>query len=133
MSQITKNQMIELIRRKAEKTYTKAEVDDVFTSVCEVIEEELCNGNEITLSGVGHLGVYVRPGRMARNPRTGEQIEVDDKMAVKFRPNSGLRSKIAALNVDDFRGEDSDNEEEPREPESDKKPEKPASGRKARR
>ncbi len=44
-----------------------------------VIPQLLVAGETVTIPGVGRLKVKTRKGRVARNPRTGEQITVPAK------------------------------------------------------
>lgn len=131
MANVTKADLIELIRRKAEKTYTKAEVDDIYTSLCEVIEDEVCNGNMVSLQGVGRFDLTVRAAHSGRNPATGEEIEIPEKVAISFRITKSLKDKAAELNPDDFRkGAD---EQEAEKPKREKKPEPAKSARRNKR
>lgn len=123
MAQVTKQELIELVRRKAEKTYSKAEVDDVLTSFSEVLTEELENGNTVTLKDVGTWEIVVREARTARNPRTGESIEVPEKTALHFKASVVLKRAIAELDPDKFRkGESDSKQRDSKQAASDKKP-----------
>ena len=102
-SRVTKADLIGLIRRKAEKTYTKAEVADIYDSLCEVIEDEICNGNSITLQGIGHFDLFYRPAKVGRNPATGESIDVPEKVGIAFKVTKSLKDKASELDPDDFR------------------------------
>lgn len=123
---ITKGTLIDLIRQKAELTYTKAEIDDVYTSICEVISEQMAEGNEISLIDVGTFSLCARSARLGRNPHTGETIDIPEKVQPKFRFASTLKSAIHKLDPDQFR-------KEPKEAKSVRKnnrqPDKPKQGR----
>ena len=43
----------------------------------------------------GIFSVKARAARMARNPKTGEQVKVAAKKVPKFRPAKGLKDSIA--------------------------------------
>lgn len=48
-----------------------------------------------TLPGLGKLIVVQRAARMARNPRTGESVQVPAKKAVKFRLAKACKEALA--------------------------------------
>lgn len=103
MAQATKQELIELVRRKAEKTYSKAEIDDVLTSFAEVVADELMNGNNVCLKDVGTWEITVRDARIGRNPRTGESLEIPERTALHFKTSKTLKNAIADLDPDKFR------------------------------
>ena len=49
-------------------------------------------GGKVSISGLGTFSQKQRAARMARNPRTGEAIQVPAKKTIRFRPSSGLKS-----------------------------------------
>lgn len=65
-------------------------VDHVF----EVIKINLSLGNDVDLSGFGKFMVTERAARTARNPQTGDAIEVPAKLVVKFKPAKGLKDAM---------------------------------------
>lgn len=103
MANVTKKELLELVRRKAEKTYSNNEVDDIITSLTEVINEELENGNTINLRDLGTFTVVVREARTGRNPRTGESIDVPEKCAVHFKVSNTLKNNMAEIDTAKFR------------------------------
>lgn len=52
----------------------------------EALREELEAGNKIKLGDIGVIEVKTQKARTARNPRTGETIEVPEKNTLKFKP-----------------------------------------------
>ena len=46
------------------------------------------------LPGLGTLMVRERPARVARNPRTGENVEVAASRTVVFKPGKALKGRI---------------------------------------
>jgi DNA-binding protein HU-beta len=51
----------------------------VINTVLKHIVENVANGEEIRLSHFGTFKAIPRNGRVARNPRTGERVEVEAK------------------------------------------------------
>jgi DNA-binding protein HU-beta len=60
----------------------------------QLIADQLENGAEITLPGIGKLKVTERPARTGRNPSTGAAIEIAAKKVVKFVPAKVLSDSI---------------------------------------
>jgi DNA-binding protein HU-beta len=60
------------------------------------IESELAAGGEVAITGFGRFSVAERAARQARNPRTGEPIEVPSGRAPRFSPGSQLKRAVAA-------------------------------------
>lgn len=54
------------------------------------IVDELNEGNRIELRNFGVFEVRTRKSRIARNPRTGEKVQVPEKKTVVFKPGKEL-------------------------------------------
>ena len=54
----------------------------------------LVNNDRIEIRGFGSFNVTVRPPRTARNPKTGEQVEVATKHALHFKPGLDLKKRV---------------------------------------
>ena len=59
------------------------------------IEAELAGGGEVTITGFGRFSVTERAARQARNPRTGEPIDVPAGRAPRFSPGTQLKRAVA--------------------------------------
>lgn len=85
----------EFIVKIQEKTgYTKGECENIFIFFTEIIAEELQKGGEISFPGVGKLKVKPTKSRKARNPRTGEEIEVPAGKKVIFVASKELKENL---------------------------------------
>ena len=60
------------------------------------IEAELATGGEVAITGFGRFSVAARGARQARNPRTGEPIEIPAGRAPRFSAGSQLKRAVAA-------------------------------------
>jgi DNA-binding protein HU-beta len=63
----------------------KSDVENVMQSLTNMIYKTLKTELKIKLEGLGVFQLKDRKARIARNPRTGETINVPAKKAVKFR------------------------------------------------
>ncbi len=85
----------ELINALAEKTeFTKKDAEKSLNAFIEVINENLAKGEKIQLVGFGTFEVKDRPARVARNPRTGEEIKIAASKAPTFKAGKALKDKV---------------------------------------
>jgi len=56
--------------------------------------EALSCGARIEVRGFGSFALRYRPPRLARNPKTGEQLHTLCKYAVHFKPGKELRERV---------------------------------------
>ena len=75
--------------------FKKTEVEKVMQALRNLIYKTLKTEHKIKLDGLGVFQLKDRKARIARNPRTGEQVNVPAKKAVKFRVLKAL--KLAVL------------------------------------
>lgn len=82
----------ELVASIAERTgVKKAQVKTVLDMVGVIAAEQVSVAGGFKLPGIGGFESYDRSARLARNPRTGEQIVVPAKRSVKFRMASAIK------------------------------------------
>lgn len=86
-------QLAEGIANKFDLSVTKAK--DIVKDVFDVIQNELTDGDGVAIHGFGSFSVAARAARTARNPTTGEPIQVPAKRAVKFKPAKALKDALA--------------------------------------
>lgn len=67
--------------------------------VFDIISLALIAGESISIPKFGKFEAFVKPARKARNPRTGESIDVPEKLSVKFKPSSTLRAQLSEVDV----------------------------------
>ncbi|OQX86538.1 MAG: hypothetical protein B6D55_05850 [Candidatus Omnitrophica bacterium 4484_70.2] len=82
----------QLIEKVAEKTSTKKEAQMAVETLLEAIKNSLKNNESVTIAGFGTFKVKERKARTARNPKTGETIQVPAKKTIGFRPSKELKS-----------------------------------------
>ncbi len=74
------------------KTAALHAVDGVFAEIAEA----LARGDEVRIPGFGAFVTRNRPARMARNPRTGETIEVQAATVPAFKAGKPLKDAVNA-------------------------------------
>lgn len=88
----------DLVEEVADKTgLTKKDAAIAVDSLIEAISQALTDGKNIEIRGFGSFKVKSRKGRMARNPRTGEQVQVPARDVPVFKPSKDLKGRVAGL------------------------------------
>ncbi|MFA6542140.1 MAG: HU family DNA-binding protein [Bacteroidota bacterium] len=73
---------------------TKVETEAVVDGFIQTVIASLRDGKNIEIRGFGSFKVKKRKGRMARNPRTGEQVPVEDHYVPIFKVSKELKSVV---------------------------------------
>ena len=73
---------------------SKAAAAEAVEAVLGGITGALQNGDAVSLVGFGTFSVAARAARTARNPRTGEPIEVAASKAPKFKAGKALKDAV---------------------------------------
>ncbi|OIO66541.1 MAG: integration host factor [Zetaproteobacteria bacterium CG_4_9_14_3_um_filter_49_83] len=85
----------ELVSHVAEKAgLSKASAADAVDAVLGGVADTLKNGGSVSLVGFGTFSVAERAARTARNPRTGDTIEVAASKAPKFKAGKALKDAV---------------------------------------
>lgn len=73
---------------------TKAASDRLLRGLYEKFVQELDEGQDITLLGIGKLKTKTRQARIAKNPQTGAEIKVPQRKVVVLKQSSAIRSSL---------------------------------------
>jgi len=89
---MTKADLIDEVSRVVEISRNDAEiiVDSLVASIVEALRE----GDKVEIRGFGSFRTRQRAGRLGRNPKTGEAVEVPPKSVAFFNPSKGLRELV---------------------------------------
>ncbi len=90
---MTKSVLIEKVAEQIEgltRNQTEIVVDTVFDS----IKHALLTGDKIEIRGFGNFRLKTRGPRKARNPKTGESVEVKGKKVLYFKVGKGLKESL---------------------------------------
>ena len=58
------------------------------------VKDALLQGEKVSLVGFGTFLVKTKNARNGRNPRTGEQIQIEEKHVVVFKPGKAFRDLV---------------------------------------
>lgn len=73
---------------------TKVSVEAVVNTVFEGVRAALARGEEVKLVGFGTFKTKARAARTVQNPRTGETVQIEARMAVQFKPGKALTEAV---------------------------------------
>lgn len=86
----------ELIQKIAEENphLFQRDVERIVATIFDEITGALVRGDRVELRGFGAFSVKKRDGRIGRNPRTGEAVEVEEKHVPFFKTGKLLRDRL---------------------------------------
>jgi integration host factor subunit beta len=91
----------ELVQRIAEKTgVQQIAAKEVIQSFLDEIITELSKGNRLEFRDFGVFEPKNKAHRVARNPRTGDKVEVPQKTTVKFKVGRLMKKRIQSEDED---------------------------------
>lgn len=73
---------------------TKADAERAVDALFNTIVSTLKEGGEVSIAGIGVFSAKMRAARTARNPRTGEPIQVPAMRVPKFRAAKALKDAV---------------------------------------
>ena len=76
---------------------TKADSERILEALLAAIVDTLKEGHEVSIAGLGVFSVKDRAARTARNPRTGELVDVPAMRVPKFRAAKGLKDAVKGI------------------------------------
>lgn len=74
---------------------TKAQAERVVQMIFDAIAESMAKGEDVDIAGFGKFMGKMQAARTARNPRTGETVDVPAKRAAKFKAGKALKDQVA--------------------------------------
>ena len=74
----------------------ESDVELAVNCILEQMNSALAIGERIEVRGFGSFSVRQRPPRLARNPKTGETVNLPAKTAVYFKPDKEIRDRVDA-------------------------------------
>lgn len=85
----------ELVENISEETgVNKKDTGIIVNLIMENIGQALVDGDKVELRGFGSFKVKTRRSRLARNPRTGESVNVPAKRVPFFKASNDLKASL---------------------------------------
>ena len=91
---MTKADLVERVAEAVGPRLTKKDCGLVVEAFLTSVQHALLRGEGIEIRGFGTFKVLHRKARTARNPRTGEPVEVPPRRAPVFQPSRLFRARV---------------------------------------
>ena len=105
---MTKADIVETIYERV--GFSKKESAELVETVFDVIKDVLVGGEKVKFSGFGNFIVREKNARKGRNPQTGEEIQLEARRVLTFKPSLVLKN---ALNEgQEIEGSDDEDEDD---------------------
>ena len=95
MPNITKQALIQEIAKST--GFVRNDIKTVVEQFLDLVGEKLIEGNTIEIRGFGTFACKPRKARPARNPRTGETVQIEERMVPTFKFSNDIKDKINSL------------------------------------
>jgi integration host factor subunit beta len=92
---MTKSELIERVSERMDIPKNRAEI--VVNAVFESMKQALLEDQRVELRGFGSFSIRNYDARKGRNPRTGEEVQVDAKKSIHFKVGKELRVRVDSL------------------------------------
>ncbi|VAX39736.1 Integration host factor beta subunit [hydrothermal vent metagenome] len=94
---MTKKEIVKAISE--ELGLTQQRTKEIVQKTFDAIIDTLVTDERIELRNFGVFEVKKRAARKARNPRTGEKVEVAEKFVVTFKPGKTMEDRVRQMGV----------------------------------
>ena len=88
-----RSELIQIVADENPHLYQR-DVERIVNTIFEQITDAMARGDRVELRGFGAFSVKKRDGRVGRNPRTGESVDVDEKHVPFFKTGKLLRDRL---------------------------------------
>ena len=75
---------------------THRDTEFAVKTILDAMSDALARGHRIEIRGFGSFSINRRPPRVGRNPRSGEQVIIPEKLVPHFKPGKALRESVDA-------------------------------------
>ena len=100
---MTKKEIVKAISEEIGLTQLKTK--EIVQKTFDAIVDTLVRDRRIELRNFGVFEVKKRAARKARNPRTGERVDVAEKYVVSFKPGKAMEERILKLDEESASGQ----------------------------
>ncbi|VAV91246.1 Integration host factor alpha subunit [hydrothermal vent metagenome] len=76
---------------------SRNESAELVEAVLDEISKNLVDGDNVKISSFGSFIVRSKDGRIGRNPKTGEEVPIEPRRVLVFRPSQVLKNRVCEL------------------------------------
>jgi len=92
---VLKSELVRALNEKLPELQVK-DVELALNCILRQLADAIVQGERIEIRGFGSFNLHHRPPRVARNPKTGEAINLPAKVALHFKPGKEMRDRVNA-------------------------------------
>ena len=90
---MTRSDLVESLAAKFSQL-THRDAEFAVKTILDAMSDALARGHRIEIRGFGSFSINRRPPRVGRNPRSGEQVVIPEKLVPHFKPGKALRESV---------------------------------------
>ena len=91
-----KSELVRALNEKLPELQVK-DVELALNCILRQMADAIVQGERIEIRGFGSFNLHHRPPRVARNPKTGEAINLPAKVALHFKLDKEMRDRVNAV------------------------------------
>src|SRR5210317_838758 len=77
---------------------SRNESADMVETVLNYMSDALVEGDQVKISSFGTFSIRDKAARVGRNPKTGEEVPINPRRVLTFRPSHLMKDRVAAGN-----------------------------------
>ena len=77
---------------------SRNESADLVETVLNHMSDALVSGEQVKISSFGTFSIRDKAARVGRNPKTGEEVPINPRRVLTFRPSHLMKDRVAAGN-----------------------------------
>ena len=90
---MVKSEIVKVLNKKM-PDFQERDVESALNCMVNQMVDALVKGERIEIRGFGSFDLRHRSPRLARNPKTGESVQLAAKAAVHFKPGKEMRDRV---------------------------------------
>lgn len=90
---LTKADLVQEVYKRHDNL-TKAQATDTVETLLKIMKDCLAGGDNLLISGFGKFNVKDKNARRGRNPQTGQELILEPRRVITFKPSGILRARI---------------------------------------
>ncbi|MFI3221636.1 MAG: integration host factor subunit beta [Methylococcaceae bacterium] len=92
---MTKSELISELNKKL-PLLQYIDVESAVNCMLEQMANAMVEGERVETRDFGSFSTHQRPSRLARNPKTGESVQLPEKTVMHFKPGKQMRDRVDA-------------------------------------
>jgi integration host factor subunit beta len=92
---VVKSELVRALNEKLPELQQR-DVELAVNCMLNQMADALAQGERIEIRGFGSFDLHHRAPRIARNPRTGETVDLPAKVTIHFKPGKEMKDRVNA-------------------------------------